>query len=227
MFQGRFSILNSDMIDGFLEKIYPYLEKVTNENNIALQRKRFFSLLGDIYEDEDFYTERINAFLEWFLVEAEIQGIRGTVLKNILDRDSRYMDEETRRVAEAMMKSRRSIFLLGKKEKEFAVLEDIFDKERYYVDLDPRIENTERKSFVESRVCVLNGRTRITNTYLKYPERIKKIILKRLKNYLKNNFNDREPFLNYASALFIRYERYRNISVEKIAESLDYLILVK
>ncbi len=214
------------MLETFLEKVYPSLERILNENNIALQRKRFFSLLGDVYEEEDFYTERINAFLEWLLAEAEIQGLNKPVIRIILEEGGANIDEETKRMAVAISKSRRSMFLLVKKEREFAVLEDIFDKDRYFVDLDPRIQNTERKALVESRVCVLNGRSRIMSTYLKYPERIRRLLLKRLKKCLKNNFNDRERFMSYSSALFIRSERYRNIPFEKIAESLDYLISV-
>jgi len=214
------------MLDGFLEKIYPILEQVFDENSIALQRKKFFSLVGDIYENEDFYQERINAFLEWFLVEADTSKVSRPVLGHILNRDAHRIDDETRRIAEAMIKSRRSVFHLVRKESEFAVLEDIFDRERFYVDPDPRIDSTERKALVESRVCVLNGRSRIMSTYLKFPDNIRKIILKRLKKVSRTDIALRERFLEYSFALFVRNERYRNIPVEKIAQSLDYLISV-
>lgn len=212
------------MIEGFLEKIYPSLEKVIDENQIALQRKRFFSQVGDIYENELFYTERLNAFLEWLLVEADTPKVKKPILKHILDDGQLNLDEETKNIALAMIRSRRSIFLLVKKEREFSVLEDIFDKERFYVDIDSRVENTEKKAMIESRVCVLNGCSRIMSTYLKFPDDIKKILLKRLKFCKKNGNFDKERFIEYASTVFIRNERYKNISIEKIAESLDYLI---
>ncbi|MCX7958546.1 MAG: hypothetical protein N3B13_05805 [Deltaproteobacteria bacterium] len=209
-----------------MEKIYPFLEQVFDENSIALRRKKFFSLVGDIYENEDFYHERINAFLEWLLTEADIQKNGRPVLSFILDRGVSNLDEETRRIAEAMIKSRRSVFMLVRKETEFAVLEDIFDKDRFFVDPDPRIENTDKKSLVETRVCFLDGRSRIMSTYLKYPENIKKILLKRLRKMGGTNMVSREKFIDYSFALFVRNERYRNIPVEKIAESLDYLLAV-
>ncbi|MGC8927404.1 MAG: hypothetical protein ACP5QK_05705 [Myxococcota bacterium] len=215
------------MLEGFLEKIYPFLEEVIDENQIALQRKRFFSQVGDIYEDEDFYSERLNAFLEWLLIDADTPYIRRPIIKYILQNGGSLFDEETKVIAEAMIRSRRSIFLIAKKEKEFSVLEDIFDKDRFYVDVDPRIENTERKAIVESRVCVLKGRSRIMSTYLCFPDNIKKVLLKRLKLCKKDAGIDRDRFMEYAYTIFIRNERYKNIPIEKIAESLDHLISLK
>jgi len=213
------------MLEGFLEKIYPFLRDILDENGIALKRKRFFSLVGDIYEDEDFYVERMNAFLEWLLVDMDSQLKGGALLANILREKGVYLDDNTRRLAEAMLKSRRSIFLIAKKESEFVVLEDIFDKERFYVDPDPRIENTEKKALVESRVFVLNGRSRIMSTYLRYPDKLKKMFLKQVKRLSRDGMVDRMRFLDYAMALYIRSERYRNVPVERIADSLQHLIL--
>lgn len=212
------------MIEGFLERVYPALSEVVDEYAIALQRKKFFSLIGDIYEDEDFYVERLNAFLEWLLVEADAPTIKRPIIKYLIENRPDVMSDEMKRLAVAMMKSRRSIYLLVKKEKEFAVLEDIFDKERFYVDMDPRIEKTEKRSLVESRVCLLDGRSRVTDTYLRFPDSVKRVVLKRLKRFKEIDLNMRDSFLNYSSALFIRSTRYRNIPIEKIAESLDYLI---
>ncbi len=209
-----------------MEKIYPFLEKISDENSIALQRKKFFSLIGDVYEDEDFYQERINAFLEWLLVDADIPQASKPVLGHILKSNNNALDVETKRIAEAMIRSRRSIFLLVKKEENFAVLEDIFDKDRFYVDPDPRIDNTEKKSLIESRVCVINGRSRIMSTYLKYPNNIKKLLIKKLKKHLYTDSRLRDKFMSYSFALYVRNERYRNIPIEKIAQSLDYLLMV-
>lgn len=212
------------MIEGFLENIYPFLIEVIDENSIALQRKRFFALIGDIYDGESFFQERLNAFLEWVLVEADTPKVDKPLLGHIIRRFRDRINSDTLRVAEAMIKSRRSIFLVVKKESEFSVLEDIFDRDRFFVDPDPRIEATEKKSLVESRVCVLNGRSRIMSTYLKYPDDIKRIVLKRLKKASLKTLELKDRFLSYAFTLFVRNERYRNIPIERIAESLDYLI---
>lgn len=214
------------MFDTFLERIYPYLLEVIDENRIVLMRKRFFSLIGDIYEEEDFYQERLNAFLEWLLVDAVIPDISKPTLISVLKRAGTSLEGELREMAESMVASRRSLFLLIKKSDEFSILEDIFDKERFYVDRDFRIDRTEKMSIVESRVLIYRGHSQIVNTYLPYPQGHKKLLLKRFKPYMQRGADfGRERFLEYAMALFIRSIRYRKIPISKIAESLDYLIL--
>jgi len=212
------------MLEGFLERIYPFLSEILDENGIALRRKRFFYLVGDIREEEGFYSERMNAFLEWLLVDMDSQLDGDSLLSVILREKRGLLDDETRLMAEAMLKSRRSLFLIVRKEKEFAVLEDIFDGERFYVDPDPRIEISEKKSLVETRVFVLRGRSRIMSTYLRYPDRLKKIIIKQLKRLSKGGGVNKDKFLDYSMALYIRSERYRKVPVEKIADSLNYLL---
>lgn len=212
------------MFEDFIEKIYPHLLNVLDENRIAIMRKRFFSLVGDVYEDEDLYTERLNAFLEWLLVDARIAGLSRSLLRHVIEAAGASLDNEIREMAESMATSRRSLFILAKKGNEFSILEDIFDKERFYVDRDIRIDRTESRSLVESRVFLYRGHSRIVSTYLPYPKEHKKILLKRLKLYIENGDCRRERFMEYASALLIRSTRYRNIPVIKIARSLDYLI---
>ncbi|MCX7944646.1 MAG: hypothetical protein N2746_09085 [Deltaproteobacteria bacterium] len=212
------------MDENFIEKVYPFVNQIIDEPHIALLRKRFFSLVGDIYENEDFYEERINAFLEWLFVDAETPTIKRPLLGRIVGK----LNGDIRRMAEAMIRSRRSLFILLKKEREFAVLEDIFDRDKFFVDPDPRIENTEKKSLLECRVGVLDGRSRIMSTYIKYPDKVKKILMRRLKKIVGEDIDrNRERFLTYSFALFVRSERYRNVSIEKIAQSLDYIITGK
>ncbi len=212
------------MFDGFIERIYPYLLDVIDENRIALQRKKFFSLVGDIYEYEDFYVERLNAFLEWLLVDARIPELSMPILKYILEKDRLRFDSNMIEMAESMISSRRSMFLVMKKSSEFSILEDIFDSERFYVDNDFRIDRTEKRSLVESRVLRYRGRSQIVNTYLLYSSEHKKIIMKKLRTYMKSRNFIKDNFIGYSSAFYIRSARYRYIPIPRISESLEYLI---
>lgn len=212
------------MFEDFIEKIYPHLLYVLDESRIAIMRKRFFSLVGDVYEGEDLYTERLNAFLEWLLVDARIEGFSRPLIKHVIENAGSALDNEIREMAESIATSRRSLFLLMKKGDQFSTLEDIFDKERFYIDRDIRIDKTESRSLIESRVFLYRGHSRIVSTYLPYPKEHKKILLKRVKSYIEMGDYSRERFMEYASALLIRSTRYRNIPAIKIARSLDYLI---
>lgn len=173
------------------KKLYSVLEQIeqfiaghpTLSKEILVGKKEFFEKTGKLRETDPSYTQRLNAFLMWFIFDRTLTHTHtNTIPFDIFMRDASKQSEQIDlSFCSQLIPHLHSLFILKKITKEYSVIKDIIHKKKYKI---PQIEcmvGIEKDTIFETRMFDLEGTKYFANYFIFHPQQVNKQIIQQIK----------------------------------------------
>ena len=183
---------------------------------LAEARKDYAALLGEFYEEDDTYEERISAFLEWFFFTRILKETGTSPLVHYIA--STPMDDDEKSYFEELALSVHSIFEIRviKPAKQLIVLQDLTDLTRYNV-LERRAPvGIEVGDIVEARIFEHRDHFLLTDSILTHNRSARKTLKNMAKLVRKDPRADHEQWIMELAQRKWFAERYPKSNVNDV-----------
>ena len=203
-------------LEPLISKILETYGKGIYYEEVKKAKEHYFLKAFKVAEGSDRYEAELNQFFDWFVFERnldrdDLPPIRLFIKENIKD-----LDEEKKKVFEALGNSFSSVFELIKIKKDEAVIRDLFDKETYIIeDIDnPKI--FQKGDIFQARLVPLDDKVVFSLAFLFHPKEAKVFLKKELKKLKNIKSEDKKELMLRLSLMKHRSEQYPHIDVSHI-----------
>ena len=194
-----------------------YIENCkTLSDEVVTARSDFFSLTGKLNETDQSFTNRMNAFLLWFVFDWRCR----TTWKSPFEmyREKKCKDSDENRAFFECLGFENQIHSLFEKKRisdQEAVVSDLMTKEKYIIQKPDFLLGSPKGTYFETRIFNLNGSYRFSNYFIQHPLEVKKDVKKKCRSIQKQR-ESVKPFLILLHYYHTKWERYRNININNI-----------
>jgi len=185
-------------------------------DEILIARKEYFSGVKDIYSEESFFDERMNAFLEWYCIERAVGKTGKTPLVLFLANYQDTLGTEDKLYLKALSISLHSLFRLKRISEKTATLNDLFTNSTHETKDIGNSKNIGKDVVFEARLIPYNGDNIYGRTFLVHPREAKRSILQEINRAKKERRLDATAFMQHLSTLWIRQARYKGVVTQVI-----------
>ena len=202
--------------DEFFEDINILFSKENKLNKeLMIAKDYFFKITGKIHDDDNDFSNRMNAFLLWFIFDWKISPGNRTPLDEYIYHLKDNNLEEDRRFVETQKKHLHSLFKLVKVENNRTKIRDIFTSKKYIINGVEYFIGTPKNTIFETRIFLINEKYILSNYVIFHPNITKKSILKESK-LIKKYGSNKKQFLLKLHSFHTKWKRYRNINIKSI-----------
>jgi len=195
-----------------LDELMSYAMEPSNSEQLKSAREKYFGVLGQVFEDDPDFEQRMNNFLEWFIFDYKSGGAETTTLYE------KYIDSQRRVLAMDELvfkmnigKHRYSIFSIIRCGNGMIYVKDIADNSRYHVTAE---DNLEKGDLLQTRLIKTDKGCFFTHTYCLHPKQAYKYIKAEIKKRKRSGLTP-EFFLSL-NAKQLTWRRSRKINIEDI-----------
>lgn len=206
-------------IDDHLEEVLLWAQKRFGNEEIVQAKEEFFWKMGKVFHDDSFYEQRMNYFLDYFLLERPVREKNELGLMNrtpimILE------DDETRTTSFPLLLSgyHHAIFEVKRHLTDSIVIIDLFSGDKFEVSArsNESFKLLQRKQVFQGFIYEVGDKRYLSRGLLFHPDRVIKIIKKTIKTVKKaKDFNPQRLLSNYAKHN-LRYLRHSNLDSKRI-----------
>ncbi|UCD84405.1 MAG: hypothetical protein JSU92_14210 [Deltaproteobacteria bacterium] len=177
-------------------------------------KKDYFKLTGEVNEEDKSFEIRLAGFLDWYIFDRPLDGIRKTPAQAFYDSLDSSSPENEREIYEGFLSTIHSIFQIEKFIASGVHIRDLFTKKRYFVE-ERRSIGFSESDIMEARLVFLNGGYYFTEALYAYPREAWKFIKGEIKKYRREgkSVSGLIPRLSQAN---LKFERYHGIDIKEI-----------
>ena len=187
-------------------------------DEVTRARKDFFLRTGgEVFEDDKSAESRLTAFLEWYLFDRPLDG-KGIppVAAYLVENRDRLPPEEIP-AFEGFTNTIHGIFELRRPaQKERLKVRELCRGTEYEVYERRQLAGLAKGDIFEARLIPSEGELLFSPAFCYHPREARKAILAEVKRRKKLGPIEPLPFIHQLSAMALKYERYRNVSVESL-----------
>lgn len=201
---------------------YQYLDRLislaTGEAFLAQVREakaRYFRATGEVFEDDPFFEQRMNGFLEYYLFDwpAGPGGKSTTAL--IIERGKEKLPPDDLVAFAGFERNVHSVFEFKKKKGDTVTCLNLFDDEKYQVHERRTLAGLEKGDVFESRLLPFGDRLYFSNAFVFHPRSVRKFVLGLLKEARKS-VGDPAPAVQRLAYLRLKFDRMKRVDVAKV-----------
>lgn len=199
-----------------LEKALTYFNAQFPER-LLTARREFFELTGEVFEDDLFYEERVNNYLEWFLFARPFEGAP-SAFAYFADHVAAECDEAARATLDALRLPLHGLFEVLKiaPKKNTVILRSVFDKKAKYAVIERRNPvGLSKGDIIETRLVLKGDHCHFLSAFVVHPARVGKFIRKRVKAMQKDD-GEKEAFIVLLQRLWMQCRRYKHVNPIRI-----------
>jgi hypothetical protein len=181
------------------------------EDEIRRARGEFFADVKDVYAEEEFFEERINAFLEWYTLDRTIGRTGKTPLDLFLERSHSRIAADHLAYLEGLRDARHAIFELQRVAEGRVDVRDAFTGERFAVTERRPLVTLRRGDLCETRLVPHGGDLHFSRTFLIHPRETRRTILREIRRAKGERRLDAPAFMRTLAVLWVRSRRYKGV----------------
>jgi hypothetical protein len=209
------------MLPEHINKLYSFASGGLLKDEILKARAEFFSDVKDVYVEEHFFEERVNAFLEWYSLDRVVGRSGRTPLDLFLESCGGELSAEEAGFFEALRSSRHSLFRLQRHDSGVAVLDDAFAGDRLQVAVDRPMVTLKKGDLIDTRLIPLADGLCFGRSFLVHPRSVRRSILLEVKRAKSSLRLDAQAFLRQLSVMWIRQQRYKGVKPTDLYTTLE------
>lgn len=199
----------------YLKEIRDYFVNEGLTDEIKLAKEEFTKLGIDLSEGEN-YEERLKFFFDWYLFDRQLSNISLPPVKYFIEiLAGKGIAQEAMDVYSKFPENTLSIFIVKAKGIGYVKVKDMFTRKRYIVNGDNLI-GFERKDMMEARLIPFDGSYRFSEAFCFYPDDIKGMLKKEIKEAKKQGEADFYPILLKFRRLKTMSERFTRMDIKKV-----------
>lgn len=201
------------MLQQYFDRIVEY---VTGEDSPEIEKAKedYFKLTGEVYEDDKSFEIRLAGFLDWYIFDRPLEGIKKTPAQAFYDSLDSSAPKEERYIYEGMLSTIHSIFQIRKFVEAGVYVKDLFNKKEYFIE-ERRSIGFSEKDILEGRLIPFKGRYYFTEALYAYPREVGRFIKGEIKKARKAG-KSITGLIQRLSQLNLKFERYHRIDIREI-----------
>jgi len=164
------------MLQDELNKIIEYAAGPELDDELHKAKKEYQEIVGNIFEDDRSFENRMASFLEWYTFDRTIESSGMTPLLAFIEKHKGSCPPETLETYENLARHIHSLFIAKKVKPGYVVVLELFDKVKYEVQ-EKQSEMIFRKNDIfEARIVPHSGGYYFTGAYCFHPQKVLPVI---------------------------------------------------
>jgi len=218
------------MYQSELDRVIEYATEGQFKDQVAPARAAFFGRRGgEVFEDDRSMEGRLASFLDWYVFDRPLDGRGVPPTQAFLEDVAGSMPEEERQPYLDLTRTVHGLFEVRRKPKgERLAVRELCRNAEFEVLERRQMAGLEKGDIFEARLIPYRGDLLFSSAFCYHPREARKAILAEVKRRRKVAAAtqkqvkprmariDEAPFLELLSAMALKFERYRNVSVEDI-----------
>lgn len=206
------------MYQPYLERLIAWSSTPERKDELLRAKAEYFALAGEIFEDDRSFDTRMGAFLEYWLFDRKLEGTDTTPAQAFLAAEGPSLPPDERdafdgltRTVHGVFEVRKLVTKTGLKVRELVTGADHEVYERR------GLIGLAKGDLLEARLVPWEDKLLFSGIFLYHPREARKPITKELKRRKKaGELPTPGAFAHELSKMALKFERYRNVSVENI-----------
>ncbi len=203
-------------VDVFIDELQRFADEAFHAELVA-SRVEYFSVLGKVNDDDEFFEAHLERFLDWFLFERKLEATEYSPLEHFIEVRGADLPPERLAVYEGLLKNVHSLFQIKKTVKNGLYLRDLLTKAKYFVESDVPAAFTKGDLF-EARLLPIEDEWHFSKGYIFHPPSTIKAILKRVKKIDVADMDACRAFIRELAIRRLRSDRYKHVDAIQFYE---------
>jgi len=189
------------------------MSRFGHAGGMAATRTAWLERTGRVFEEDELYEQRSQAFLEWYVCEHPLADGRTPVDTALADPESEHHD-----AWRAWQCSHRSLFMVSARSEGTVHLDDLAGGARFAVDERRRLHGVHVGDVLEARLLGWRGKVRFGKTFCFHPAAAAGAIRRHLERILAAG-GSRADAVDFVASLRVRALRYKHVLPERVYEA--------
>jgi len=211
------------MLQDELNKIIEYVAGPELADEVHKAKKEYQKIVGNIFEDDRSFENRMASFLEWYTFDRTIDNGTMTPLLAFIEKHQADCPAETLEIYENLARHIHGIFVVKKIKPDYVVVLNLFDKSKYKVQ-EKQSELIFRKHDIfEARIVPYSGEYYFTGAYCFHPQKALKVIklgIDRLNDEKRQSENELKKMREKKDSLADEAKKLES-KIEKIERKIE------
>lgn len=202
----------------FHEYFDRFIQAATSDefvDEIILAKKEYFSKVGEVFEDDKSFENKMNAFTEWHCFDRIMIKYQKTPLQYFILTNTSTLSKEKIDVYKDFLKNVHSIFYVVKLNNDSVVIEDMCGSEKLLISCESANLIFHKGDVFEGRIIPFKGKFYFSGAFCFHPGKLYRKIKKELKKKSGEQKGEKD-FLFLLSSMSLKLERYRKIDLKDI-----------
>lgn len=219
------SAVNDATAYQYLDKLVAIATGETYMDAVREAKQRYFRATGEVFEDDPFFEQRMNGFIEYYLFDwPAAPGGKSTTAVTI-ERGRETLPADELVAFAGFDRNVHSIFEYRKTKGEKVQVTSLYDDEVYEVHERRALAGLDKGDLFDARLLPFGDKLHFSNAFVFHPKSVKKFIVAELKAARKEGVGRPTGLLHRMAYLRLKFDRFRRVDVAKIysRETLEQL----
>ncbi|MBI5527912.1 MAG: hypothetical protein HY897_16400 [Deltaproteobacteria bacterium] len=199
------------MFSEYTDALFEFVSSGGLEPEIRKARSEFFAEVKDVYAEEEFFEERINAFLEWYCIDRTVGKTGRTPLLLFLEKSHATLPAGTLDYLNGFREARHALFEIRGMGEGRVEVRDIFSREEFSVTERRPLGTLKKGDVCETRLVPYRSEIFFSRTFLVFPREARRVILSEVRRARKARRLDAPAFMRTLAVLWVRQRRYKGV----------------
>ena len=202
---------------------YHYLEKLIAlgtgdeyREPIREAKAKYFRAAGEVFEDDPFFEQRMNCFLEYYLFDYSAGPGGKSTTALVIERGKATLAPEELVAFAGFDRGIHSVFELRKKSGDILHVNNLYDGEKYEVFERRTLAGLDKSDIFEARLLPFGERLHFSNAFVFHPKEVKKFVVTELKSFKEQGQPKPTPVLHRLAYIRLKFDRERRADAAKI-----------
>ena len=196
------------MLHEYMDKLVEDVTTKEFSEEIIKAKKEYFSTIGEIFEDDKSFENRMVSFIEWYCFDRISKKYGKPPLEHFIDVNSSAWDKKDNDVYTGFLLNIHSIFYLKKIKKGHVIVEDMCESKKFTVIQNQTNLFFQKGDIFEARLVPVRDEYHFSGSFCFHPNELYRKIKRELKKVSYNRTNKNE-FLTRLSTMSLKLERSR------------------
>lgn len=200
------------------EHIERFTQAATSDEfaeEIILAKKEYFSKVGEVFEEDKSFENKMRAFTEWYCFDRIMNKYEKTPIQYFNLINTATLSSEEKDVYKDFLKNVHSIFYVAKLNKDSLVVQDMCGSEKSLISSENANLVFQKGDVFEGRIIPYKEKYYFSGVFCFHPGKLYRKIKKELKKK-SGKQKEKMDFLFLLSSMSLKLERYRKIDIKDI-----------
>jgi hypothetical protein len=213
------------MIERVEKVLAPIVDQfVTGEYHaqVVQAKAEYFERTGIVYEDDSEFEQRMNLFMDWYLLDRDLPGVDLPPLRFYSRSNALELGSEDQEIIEGLCNTIHSLFVLKRLTvfQKKLVIQDLFSKKSYTVDEDRLRAAFAPGDLFEARIIPIEGKYSFANGFCFHPREVLPFVKAEIAKIRHQDRARHIKFILQLAGMKLKHQRFAHIPVRHIyAES--------
>jgi len=203
------------MFNEYLERLGREVTSGEFSDEIVRARKEYFSKVGEVFEDDKSFENKMISFTEWYYFDRILKKYQKTPLEYFIDKNQAILRKDELDIYTDFLKNIHSVFYVKKLKIGEIVVKDLCESKIISVPMINSKQYFLKGDIFEGRLIPFKEKYYFSDSVCYHPLSVYKKIKGALKKIYKNQ-EDKKEFIYLLSSMSLILERSRKVNVKDI-----------